>query len=108
MFRWFVFLVEQRLIYYKKDIVELLAGREKADVVAYLKQTDMLDKEQIGHFFWLDDPLQSYSYLIDAVLAAGRVVAERFYRYLIDKDVTDHFYQLVAPKGMCSYVFIIL
>ena len=101
------FLVEQRLIYYKKDIVELLAGRAKADVVAYFKQTNMLDKEQIRHFYWLDDPLQSYSYLTDAVLAAGHVVAERFYRYLIDTDVTDYFYQLVAPKGMCSYVFVI-
>ena len=98
----FFILVEQRLIYYRKDIIELLAGRDKAEVLADFKQRNMLHKKQLNHFLLLDDLLQSYTYLIDAILAAGDVTAEKFYRYLLDTDVTDYFYKLVAPKGMCN------
>lgn len=93
--------MEQRLTYYRKDIVELLAGREKAEVISDFKQKNMLHKNQLDHFLLLDELLQSYNYLVDAVLAAGHVVAEKFYRYLLDTDVTEYFYKLVAPKGMC-------
>jgi len=43
--------------------------------------------------------LQSYTYLVDAVLTAGHIAAEKFHRYLLDTDVTDYFFKLVAPKG---------
>ena len=89
-------------MYYRKDIIELLAGRDKTEVIADFKQRNMLHKKHLNHFLLLDDPLQSYTYLIDAILAAGDVVAEKFYRYLLDTDVTDYFYKLVAPKGMCN------
>ena len=94
--------MEQRLTYSKKDIAELLTSREKAKVVAEFKERNILHINQLHCFLLLDDPLQSYTYLIDAILAGGDVVAEKFYRYLLDTDVTDYFYKLVAPKGMCN------
>ena len=89
-------------MYYRKDIIELLAGRDKAEVLADFKKRNMLHITQLNHFLSSDDKLQSYTYLIDAILAGGDVVAEKFYRYLLDTDVTDYFYKLVAPKGMCN------
>lgn len=101
-----LFLVEQRLDYYRKDITELLAGRNKAQVVADLNERNILEKEQLDHFILTEQKLQSYTYLIDAVLTAGQVVAEKFYRYLLDTDVTDYFFKLVAPKGIIIiYIF---
>ena len=98
-------------MYYRKDIVELLASREKSEVVADLKKRNMLREDQLDHFFFLDEPLQAYNYLVDAILAAGHVVVEKFHRYLLDTDVSDYFYALVAPKGMfliyCMRLYII-
>ena len=92
-------LVGQRLMYYRKDIVELLADRDKSKVVTDFKKRNMLRKDQLDHFFLLDEPLQAYNYLVDAVLVAGDVVVEKFHRYLLDTDESDYFYTLVAPKG---------
>ena len=98
--------MEQRLTYYRKDITELLAGREKSEVIVDFKQRNMLDRNQLNHFLMLDEPVQSYTYLIDAILVAGHVVAEKFYRYLLDTDVTDYFYKLVAPKGIIIIILV--
>lgn len=95
-----IVLVGQRLVYHRKDIVELLADREKSEVVADFKKRNMLRKDQLDHFFYLDEPLRAYTYLFDAILTAGDVVIEKFHRYLLDSDVSDYFYTLVAPKGM--------
>jgi len=92
--------VEQRLNYNRKDITESLTGREKAEVVADLKQRNILHKTQLDHFILMDQQLPSYNYLIDAVLTSGWVEAEKFYMYLLDTDVADYFYKLVAPKGI--------
>jgi len=43
--------VQQRLDYYRKDITELLAGREKTQVVADFRERNILEKEQLNHFF---------------------------------------------------------
>ena len=92
-------VVEQRLAYYRKDIVEFLVCRERPNVFAAFKQRNMLRKDELNHFLQLDDQLQAYNYLVDAVLASGHVMAEKFHSYLIDTDTTGHFYELVAPKG---------
>ena len=94
-----VILVEQRLAFYRKDIVELLVCRERSDVFAMFKQRNILRKDELNHFLQLDDTVQAYNYLVDAVLTSGHVMAEKFHIYLIDTDITGHFYELVAPKG---------
>ena len=101
--QWLIVSVEQRLVYHRKDIVELLAGREKSEVVAYFNQRNILRKDQLDHFFYLDEPLQAYTYLFDAIITAGNVAIEKFQRYLLDSDVSDYFYSLVAPKGMLMH-----
>ena len=70
--------MKHRLNYYRKDIIELLAGRAKAEVAADFERRNMLDENQLKHFVTLDDPVQSYTYLIDAILVAGHIVAEKF------------------------------
>ena len=104
-YTYVIVVVGQRLVYHRKDIVELLAGRDKSEVVADLKKGNMLRKDQLDHFFYLDEPLQAYTYLFDAVLTAGDVVIEKFHRYLLDSDVSDYFYTLVAPKGMYVLIY---
>lgn len=91
--------MEQRLEYYRKDIVGILVGRDKTAVATAFKERDILHKNQLLHFQQTDDAVQSYSYLLDAVLMQGGNKAEKFYRYLLDSDETEHFFNLVAPKG---------
>ena len=97
--------MEQRLTYYRKDIVELLAERDKSEVAAEFKKRDLLHRNELLHFMQIDDRVQSYNYLFDAILVHGAIEAEKFYRYLIDADETEYFFNLVAPKGLlCSNV----
>ena len=93
--------MERRLHRYRKDIIELIAGRDRAQVFAELRQKNILNNTQLNHFITLDDPLQAYTYLLDAVLTDGHIMAEKFYMYLLDTDVTNHFHNLISPKGMC-------
>ncbi|XP_065892522.1 uncharacterized protein [Dysidea avara] len=96
--------VEQRLTYYRKDIVELLAERDKSEVAAEFKKRDLLHRNELLHFMQIDDRVQSYNYLFDAILVHGAIEAEKFYRYLIDADETEYFFNLVAPKVFFFYV----
>ena len=80
--------MEQRLNHFRKDIVEFLASRERVDVVAELEKRNILREDEIFHFVSLDQQVQSYNYLIDAVLTAGHARAKKFYDYLLETDVT--------------------
>jgi len=97
---YFFNIVKQRLKYYRKEIIGILAGRDKSQVTGEFRKRHLLHENQLLHFVDIDNCVQSYSYLFDAVLLCDAVAAEKFYRYLLDTDYTEFFFKLVAPKGL--------